>query len=95
MKREVPVRRIAVVGAGISGLSAAWLLSQRYEVTLYEAADYLGGHTNTVDVTIDDPELCGRYTARVVRNVKIGPSPEWLARRVIAPRRDPGLAGRL
>ncbi|HNN08499.1 MAG TPA: FAD-dependent oxidoreductase, partial [Azospira sp.] len=53
MKREVPVRRIAVVGAGISGLSAAWLLSQRYEVTLYEAADYLGGHTNTVDVTID------------------------------------------
>lgn len=37
-----------------------------------------------VDVAIDDPELCGRYTARVVRNVKIGPSPEWLARRVIA-----------
>ena len=53
MKREIPVRRIAVVGAGISGLSAAWLLSQRYEVTLYEAAGYLGGHTNTVDVTID------------------------------------------
>ncbi len=37
-----------------------------------------------VDVTIDDPELCQRYTARVVRNVKIGPSPEWLARRVVA-----------
>ena len=37
-----------------------------------------------VDVAIDDPELCQRYTARVVRNVKIGPSPEWLARRVIA-----------
>ena len=37
-----------------------------------------------VDVTIDDPELCSRYTARVVRNVKIGPSPEWLARRVTA-----------
>lgn len=37
-----------------------------------------------VDVTIDDPELCQRYTARVVRGVKIGPSPEWLARRVIA-----------
>lgn len=37
-----------------------------------------------VDVTIDDPELCPRYTARVVRNVKIGPSPEWLERRVIA-----------
>lgn len=37
-----------------------------------------------VDVTIDDPELCSRYTARVVRNVKIGPSPEWLAQRVSA-----------
>ena len=37
-----------------------------------------------VDVQIDDPELCQRYTARVVKNVKIGPSPEWLARRVVA-----------
>ncbi len=37
-----------------------------------------------VEVTIDDAELCPRYTARVVRGVKIGPSPEWLARRVIA-----------
>jgi phenylalanyl-tRNA synthetase beta chain len=37
-----------------------------------------------VDVAIDDAELCSRYVARVVRNVKIGPSPEWLARRVIA-----------
>jgi phenylalanyl-tRNA synthetase beta chain len=37
-----------------------------------------------VDVAIDDAELCNRYVARVVRNVKIGPSPEWLARRVIA-----------
>jgi predicted NAD/FAD-binding protein len=45
-------RRIAVVGAGISGLASAWLLSQRYKVTLYEAGNYLGGHTNTVDVTV-------------------------------------------
>jgi len=45
--------KIAVVGSGISGLSAAWLLNARYQVTLYEAADYLGGHTNTVDVTLD------------------------------------------
>ena len=45
--------KIAVVGSGISGLSAAWLLKQRHTVTLYEGADYLGGHTNTVDVTLD------------------------------------------
>lgn len=37
-----------------------------------------------VDVTIEDPELCPRYTARVVRGVKIGPSPDWLAARVAA-----------
>ncbi len=41
------IERIAVVGSGISGLSAAWLLSQRHDVTLYEAEARLGGHTNT------------------------------------------------
>jgi uncharacterized protein len=42
--------KIAVVGSGISGLSAAWLLSKRHRVTLYEADARLGGHGNTVDV---------------------------------------------
>jgi predicted NAD/FAD-binding protein len=46
-------QRIAVVGAGIAGLSAAWLLSRVYDVTLFEANDYLGGHSHTVDVTLD------------------------------------------
>jgi uncharacterized protein len=41
--------RIAVIGAGISGLSAAWLLSRRHEVTLLERAHYAGGHSNTVE----------------------------------------------
>lgn len=45
--------RIAVVGSGIAGLSAAWLLAHRHSVTLFEANDYLGGHTNTVDVALD------------------------------------------
>jgi len=39
---------IAVVGSGISGLAAAWLLSKRHRVTLFEADDRLGGHSNTV-----------------------------------------------
>ena len=39
--------KIAVVGSGISGLSAAWLLSQRHDVTLIEADDRIGGHSNT------------------------------------------------
>ncbi len=46
-------QRIAVVGAGISGLASAWLLSRQHEVTLYEAGACLGGHTNTVDVTLE------------------------------------------
>ncbi len=41
---------IAVVGSGVSGLSAAWLLSQRHAVTLYESAAAPGGHSYTVDV---------------------------------------------
>jgi predicted NAD/FAD-binding protein len=48
-----PRKRIAVVGAGIAGLATAWLLSRRHHVVLYEANGYLGGHTNTVDVTLD------------------------------------------
>jgi uncharacterized protein len=46
-------QRIAVVGAGISGLASAWLLSRQHEVTLFEAGNYLGGHSNTVDVTLE------------------------------------------
>ncbi len=40
---------VAVVGTGITGMSAAWLLSQRHRVTVYEAAERIGGHSNTVD----------------------------------------------
>ena len=41
---------IAVVGSGIAGLSAAWLLSRRHKVSLYESASRAGGHSNTVEV---------------------------------------------
>ncbi|HEX4505942.1 MAG TPA: FAD-dependent oxidoreductase, partial [Alphaproteobacteria bacterium] len=40
---------IAVIGSGISGMSAAWLLSQRHDVTVYEQESRLGGHSNTVE----------------------------------------------
>lgn len=46
-----PGRRIAVVGAGIGGLGAALALSERHDVTVYEAEARLGGHSNTVTVT--------------------------------------------
>jgi uncharacterized protein len=50
--RKLPdhARRVAVVGSGISGLSAAWLLSGKLSVTLYESEPRLGGHSNTIMV---------------------------------------------
>jgi len=42
--------RIAVIGAGISGMVTARLLSTEHDVTVFEANDYIGGHTHTIDV---------------------------------------------
>ena len=47
------MRRIAIIGAGISGLAAAYFLSRRHDVHLFERDARLGGHTNTV--MVDDP----------------------------------------
>ena len=43
--------KIAIIGAGISGLTAAYILSKKHSVTLYEKNNYLGGHANTFQVT--------------------------------------------
>jgi predicted NAD/FAD-binding protein len=45
--------RIAIIGSGVSGLTAAYLLADRHQVTLFEANSYLGGHTNTVELDLD------------------------------------------
>lgn len=51
------MKRIAIVGSGISGLSAAYLLSADHEVTVFEKQNRLGGHTATIDVSTKDGNL--------------------------------------
>lgn len=50
-------RKIAIVGSGISGLSAAWLLNRSHDVTVFEKADYVGGHSNTVDIVCEGKSI--------------------------------------
>lgn len=76
--------RIAVVGSGISGLAAAWLLSERHQVTLYEANDYAGGHTHTVDVTLQG-RTCGVDTGFLVFNEATYPNLVPLLRHLEVP----------
>ncbi|MYB35005.1 MAG: FAD-dependent oxidoreductase [Gammaproteobacteria bacterium] len=45
--------KIAIIGGGISGLTAAWLLHEKHDITLYESADRLGGHTATVECEVE------------------------------------------
>lgn len=65
---ENGVTRIAVVGSGISGLAAAWLLSRTHHVTLYERDVRLGGHSRTIDVPGEDGYAVPVDTGFIVYN---------------------------
>ncbi|MFT5812981.1 MAG: putative NAD/FAD-binding protein [Psychroserpens sp.] len=52
------MKRIAIIGAGVSGLTAAYLLSKKHQVSVFEKSAHIGGHTATVDV-----ELSGQHYA--------------------------------
>ena len=47
-------KRIAIIGSGVSGLTCAHYLAAQFDVTVFEASDYIGGHVNTIDVTLQD-----------------------------------------
>lgn len=57
MEERANSQNIAIVGSGIAGLTAAYYLSQKHQVTVYEANDYIGGHTHTVPVSMDNRTL--------------------------------------
>ena len=50
-------QKIAIVGSGISGLSAAWLLNKRHDVTVYEQNAHVGGHSNTAQINVEGKEV--------------------------------------
>ncbi len=45
--------KIAIIGSGIAGLTSAYLLNRKHDITLFEASDWVGGHTHTVPVNVD------------------------------------------
>ena len=52
--------KIAVIGSGISGLSAAYYLSKKFKVDLFEQEDYFGGHSCTYDIKKEQKRTVGR-----------------------------------
>lgn len=48
------MKNIAIIGSGISGLTCAYLLNRKHNVTVFEKNDYIGGHTATKDVSVDN-----------------------------------------
>ncbi len=69
--------KIAIIGSGISGLTCAWYLHRQHEIKVFEANDYIGGHTATVDVEVDS----GKYaidTGFIVFNDRTYPNFERL-----------------
>lgn len=47
------MNKVAIIGSGISGLTTAYLLNQKHQITVFESADYIGGHTATNPITLD------------------------------------------
>jgi uncharacterized protein len=66
--------QVAVIGAGVAGLTAAYLLQRAYDVTLYEAQERLGGHAHTHDVATSDGRLLALDSGFLVYNTRTYPS---------------------
>jgi predicted NAD/FAD-binding protein len=67
-------QQVAVIGAGVAGLTAAYLLQRAYDVTLYEAQDRLGGHAHTHDIAGADGRLLALDSGFLVHNTRTYPN---------------------
>lgn len=68
-----PRKNIAVIGGGVAGLTAAYLLDTRHQVTLFERNDYAGGHTHTIELTEGPDAGLAVDTGFIVLNDKTYP----------------------
>ena len=65
---------VAVIGSGVAGLTAAYLLQRRFDVTLYESDNRLGGHAHTHDVVLSNGHVAGLDTGFLVHNHRTYPN---------------------
>ena len=65
--------RIAIIGAGVSGLTIGYMLNKKHDITIYEKNNYVGGHINTIDV-IDEKRNLSIDTGFIVFNDKTYPN---------------------
>ena len=66
--------KIAVVGSGISGLGAAYNLSKKYHVDLFEKNDHFGGHAHTIKIPLEDKKEVAVDIGFMVFNKKTYPN---------------------
>ncbi|MDA8791835.1 FAD-dependent oxidoreductase [Bacteriovoracaceae bacterium] len=67
------MKKMAIIGTGVAGMSAAYFLKDNFDITVFEKNDYIGGHTNTVEV-FDGEQNCPMDTGFMVFNNKTYPN---------------------
>lgn len=77
--------KIGIVGAGVTGLGAAWLLSKSHQVTVFEKNGYPGGHANTVETTDSNGRIVPVDTGFIVYNERTYPNLMGLFAEIEAP----------
>lgn len=80
--------RIAVIGAGIAGITAAHCLSRKHTVTLFEKAERIGGHTNTIPIVEGPDAGIAVDTGFIVLNDRTYPALHRFLRQLRVPHRD-------